>query len=329
MKKVLLLTTIGVISFIASLAQPNVFDPADPIVIYNPGAPPVTNWGNIQKWVKTNRNVGFTTTSFKSYHFNNISFRVKFPKTYQHGVADGKKYPVMLFWHGAGESGTVYDNEFQLLHGGQLFRDRVDNGEFDGFLIYPQNTSGFFGNSYYGPMIQVLDSMAKYCKLDVDRVLVDGLSAGGTATFEITAGYPTRITKAAPSAAAAGAMVNIVSQWMHIPVWFATGGQDSNPTPFMANITEDSLLNRGADVRWTLYPSLGHFVWNNHWQEPDFVPYMNDMHKANPLVFFQRNLFCPDSPTNARLGITAGFFAYEWQRNTGSGYVTIGGATSN
>ncbi|HYF33165.1 MAG TPA: PA14 domain-containing protein [Chitinophagaceae bacterium] len=329
MKKVLLLTTIGVLVFTILKAQPNVFDPADPIVPYNSSSPPVTQWGNIQKWVVTNRNLGWNTSSFKSYHFNNISFRVKFPKTYAHNVADGKKYPVMLFWHGAGEKGTVYDNELQLLHGGQLFRNRVDNGQFDGFLVYPQNTSGFFGNSYYGPMIQVLDSLAKYCKLDIDRVLVNGLSAGGSATFEITAGYPTRITKAAPSAASAGALVNIVPQWVHIPVWFATGGQDTNPSPFMAQITHDSLKNRGADVRWTLYPSLGHFVWNNHWQEADFVPYMNDIHKANPLVFFQRNLFCPDSPTNARLGISPGFFEYEWQVNTGSGYTTIAGATSN
>src|SRR4030095_5098678 len=91
----------------------------------------------------------------------------------------------------------------------------------------------------------------------------------------------------------------------------------------------DSLKKYGADVRWTLYPNQGHFVWGTHWQEPDFVSYMNDLHKANPLVYFQRNLFCPDSPTAAKMGLTAGFFAYEWQRNTGSGYTTIGGATGN
>lgn len=330
MKKALLLTTIGLVFLAAvSNAQPNVFNPADPIVAYNSASPPTTNWNNIQKWVVTNRNLGWTTSSYKAYHFNGISFRVKFPKTYQHNVADGKKYPVMIFWHGAGERGTIYDNELQLLHGGELFRNRVDNGEFDGFLIYPQNTNGFFGNTYYSPMIQVLDSMAKYVKLDVDRVFACGLSAGGSATFEITAGFPQRITKAAPSAAAATGLIPYIPQFVHIPIWFATGGLDTNPTPFLAQQMYDSLKNRGADVAWTLYPNQGHFVWYSHWQESGFVPYMNDMHKANPLVYFQRNLFCPDSPTNARLGVSAGFFAYEWQRNTGSGYVTIAGATAN
>lgn len=330
MKKALLLTTIGLILFVAgSNAQSNVFNPADPIVAYNSASPPSTNWNNVQKWVVTNRNLGWTTSSYKSYHFNGISFRVKFPKTYAHNVADGKKYPVMIFWHGAGEKGTIYDNELQLLHGGELFRDRVDNGEFDGYLIYPQNTNGYFGNTYYAPMMQVLDSMAKYVKLDVDRVFACGLSAGGSATFEVTSGYPTRITKAAPSAAAATGLIPYIPQFVHIPIWFATGGLDTNPTPFMAQQTYDSLVGRGADVQWTLYPDQGHFCWYSHWQEANFVTYMNDMHKANPLVYFQRNLFCPDSPTNARLGISAGFVAYEWQRNTGSGFVTIAGATSN
>jgi hypothetical protein len=42
---------------------------------------------------------------------------------------------------------------------------------------------------------------------------------------------------------------------------------------------------------------------------------MNDLHKANPLIFFNRFEFCPDSGVNARLGITPGFYEYEWQKD--------------
>lgn len=330
MKKVLLLTTIGLLILTAgAIAQPNVFDPADPIVEYNPAAPPATNWGSIQKWVRTNRNMGWNTDSYKAYHFNGISFRVKFPKTYQHNVADGKKYPVMMFWHGAGEKGSIYDNDIHLLQGGEIFRDRVDNGSFDGFLIFPQNTGGSFGNGYYGPMIQVLDSLAKYCKLDVDRVLVNGASAGGSASFDITAGYPHRITKATPSAAAATGLIPYISTFVHVPIWFASGGLDVNPSLYMAQQLYDSLKAHGADITWTLYPDRGHYIWISHWFEPGYVEYMNDMHKANPLVYFQRNQFCPDEPISARMGISQGMAAYEWQVNTGSGFTNIAGATSN
>ncbi|HYF29554.1 MAG TPA: PA14 domain-containing protein [Chitinophagaceae bacterium] len=329
MKKVLLLSTTLLIAYAALKAQPNVFDPADPINLYNPGSAPVTNWGNVQKWVITNRNLGWNTSSYKAYHFNGISFRLKFPKTYQHNVSDGKKYPVMIFWHGAGEKGGIYDNEIHLLQGGEIFRDRVDNGSFDGFVLFPQNTGGSFGNSYYGPVIQVLDSLAKYCKLDVDRVLVNGASAGGSASFDIVAGYPHRITKSTPSSAAATGLIPFIPDFIHVPIWFATGGLDANPSLFMAQMLHDSLKNRGADIKWTLYPDRGHYIWISHWFEPGYVEYMNDMHKANPLVYFQKSEFCPDETVSARLGISPGFVAYEWQVNTGSGYTTIPSATSN
>src|SRR5690606_21164631 len=73
--------------------------------------------------------------------------------------------------------------------------------------------------------------------------------------------------------------------------------------------------NAGGDIRFSLYPNAGHGVWGTHWNEPDFIPFMNDLHKANPVVYFQRNEFCPEDEINARIGVTAGFHSYEWQKD--------------
>ncbi|HKP31425.1 MAG TPA: LamG-like jellyroll fold domain-containing protein [Chitinophagaceae bacterium] len=328
MKKVLLLTTIACIAWAQSvLAQPNVFNPADPIVYYNSGPAPTTAWNNqIQKWVITNRNLGWNTSSYKAYHVNGVSFRLKFPTSYQHNVDDGKKYPIMLFWHGAGEKGWIYDNELQLLHGGQFFRDKVNNGSFDGFLLYPQNQSGFAGQGDMTQMILVIDSLAKYCKVDINKVFIDGLSAGGQACFQMLAGFPTRVTKAAPTSAAV--TFTPITNYIHIPVWMGTGEVDSNPDSATQRSTYLNFKNAGGDMRWSQYAGQGHFVWYNHWQEPDFIPYMNDMYKSNPLVFFGRTQFCPDSLINPKIGITAGFMEYQWAKDdTITGI--IAGATSN
>jgi hypothetical protein len=83
----------------------------------------------------------------------------------------------------------------------------------------------------------------------------------------------------------------------------------------MASYSELKVSEIGGQIRRSLYADLGHSSWYRHWQEPDFVPYMNDVHKANPLIFFNRFEFCPDSGVNAKLGITAGFYEYEWQRD--------------
>lgn len=328
-------------SFFYAANGQNVFNPADPIVRHDPTKPlgsaenPDQNKSGLQKWVSRPTN-GVSTgssswdaSSYKAYYINTggrkVAFRLKFPKSFSDPASAGKKYPVMIFFHGAGENGCpdnggVYNNEKHLLIGGALFRDRVDNGSFDGFLLYPQKQqpTDCWGNwslstTEFNPIFRIVDSLAKYARLDIDRVLVTGLSAGGMASFYVASNYATRVAKIAPSAAASGASNN--TTFMHIPIWFATGAKDASPSPSTATKYYDKYKKLGMDIRHTLFQDQGHSVWNSHWRQTGFVEYMNDLHKANPMVYFQRNEFCKDSPIAAKMGITAGFYAYEWQRD--------------
>jgi hypothetical protein len=342
MKRILLLATFVLIVVSASTAQ-NVFDPNDPIVRYSSTAPygsaqkPDSNIVGMQKWVSTSTNGvssgtgAFNASSFKSYFMNfyntRLAFRLKFPKSFSNPDSANKKYPIMIFMHGAGEvgcasNGGIYNNEKQLVLGGKLFMDRVDNNEFDGFLFYPQLRSkdaGCWGewgggpNANFNTIITLLDSMVKYIRMDNDRVFVDGLSGGGVATWRLAESFPQRIAKIAPTSAAG--LIMDYPAFVHIPIWLATGGKDTNPSPAMANYSELKVTEIGGQIRRSLYADLGHSSWYRHWQEPDFVAYMNDVHKANPLIFYNRFEFCPDSGINAKLGITPGFYEYEWQKD--------------
>ncbi|WEK36235.1 MAG: PA14 domain-containing protein [Candidatus Pseudobacter hemicellulosilyticus] len=343
MKKTLLLTTIGVFFCFAFLQAQNVFNPNDALVRYDANATlgtstkPNPDILGLQKWVSvaaqgvSTGSGSYDVTSYKAYFINingaKMAFRLKFPKSWANPDSASKKYTIMTFFHGAGEpgcpsNGGVYNNERQMVYGAKLFRDRVDNGQFDGFLFYPQvavasGCSSDWGAAPYSPyydlIFRVIDSLAKYARVDVDKTFWDGLSNGGAAVWNVATVYPTRVSKIAPSAAA-NDKTN-TADFVHIPVWFATGGKDNNPTPAWAQETLNTWKNAGADIRYTLYPTLGHSMWNNHWQEADFVPFMNDVHKANPLVFFQRYDWCPDAAINVKIGITPGFAAYEWQKD--------------
>jgi pimeloyl-ACP methyl ester carboxylesterase len=341
MKRILLLLFV-IVAFSGIGISQNVFNPADPIVRYSASAPygsaqrPDTAIVGLQKWVAASTNGvssgsgSFDNSSYKAYYINyfgvRLAFRLKFPKSYTNPDSVNKKYPVMLFMHGAGEvgcpsNGGIYNNEKQLTHGGQLFRDYVDQNKFDGYLLYPQLVAtdngcwGEWGVSYskYNTIITIIDSLVKYARLDIDRVFVDGLSGGGVACWRFAENYPTRIAKIAPTSAA-GLPLDYPA-FVHIPIWLATGGKDTNPSPDMALYSETKVTELGGNIRRSLYADLGHSSWYRHWQEPDFVPFMNDVHKANPLIFFNRFEFCPDSGVNAKLGITPGFYAYEWQRD--------------
>jgi pimeloyl-ACP methyl ester carboxylesterase len=314
--------------------------PQIPIVRYSSSQPlgsaqhPDPNKKGVQKWVSVPTNgistgSGFDASSFKQYFINHngstpLAFRIKFPKSYTTNTT--ARFPAMIFLHGAGEAGCstnggVYNNEKQLWLGGNLFREQVDNGAFDGFLLYPQlvgtsDCSGIWAttpSSNFTAIVSMLDSLAKYVRLDIDRIIVDGLSGGGYGAWRIADIYPQRITKIAPSAAAGNTSNR--TAFVHIPIWFATGGKDPDPSPAQAAYSYNRMKEIGADIRYTQYPDLGHAVWYSHWREPDFVPFMNDNHKANPLVYFQRYEFCTGQAINTKIGITPGFYAYEWQKD--------------
>src|SRR5206468_356495 len=127
-------------------------NPADPVpdTTAHLQQPP---WGQIGKWMRTRR-MGWNTNSFKAYIYKGSQFRLKFPKSYNPAATNGKTYPVYVFFHGLLEAGDVYDNEMQLYNGGYTFSQAVDNGNFDGYLLYMQSP-GFFGEQEYQAVAEI------------------------------------------------------------------------------------------------------------------------------------------------------------------------------
>jgi predicted esterase len=311
-------------------SQTGVLDPADAINVYNPLNPPATPpYGTLAKWVKTNR-VSFDATSFKAYFYKGVAFRLKFPKTYQHGVNDGKKYPLILFFHGRGERGTIYDNEYQIFHGGNTHRTAVDQGKFDGFLFYPQTTSddGFFTSGELTILRELIENyFIPQIKVDVNRIIVDGLSGGGSGTWVFSVLNPTLVAAATPISPPIGTQVpsNGLENLKFTPIWQFQGGRDESPSPAETQLIANMYLNAGANYKWTLYPNLGHSCWNAAWAEVDYWPFNNRAHKANPWTLTGKTEFCAGDAINATIGVTPGFSGYEWRKNG----VVIPGASGN
>lgn len=334
MKRIVLLTTIAVLLLMGKLSAQNVFSPSDPVYEYDSTKPV----GDVQhpavppdrvmaKWIRTTKNskVTFNTTMYKPYIWNGMAFRLMYPKTYQPGVNDGKKYPIVVFWHGGGEIGPITDNELQLYNGGDFFASQVASGGFDGFFLFPQETLIGWENSYYTRVNSILDTLIKYCKMDEDRIITMGLSIGGFAAFDYARLYPKRASRiVAASPSYIGSITPSISAILQIPVWMASGGLDPQPDPPSMNAFNQAFKDAGGSVIYDFFPNDDHKTWNDQWTKPYFLSQLNTAHKANPLVYFQKNAICPDSVTNVHLALTPGFYAYEWDFNG----TTISGANS-
>jgi predicted esterase len=311
----------------------SVLNPNDTIVNYDPNNPPSTpTYAGMFKWVRTPK-FSWSIPNYKCYYvstgyMSGMPFRLLYPKTYQTDPP-GTTYPMLVFFHGEGEIGkNIFDNELQLANCAQAIMDSClkANPSFDGFIMFPQTTTTYW-NNYFPAITQAIDYMTANNNLDPNRVIFSGLSMGGGATWQFIKQFPGYAAGATPMCNASMSMANTqtVDSIQDIPIWYTQGGLDTDPYPATATSFVNYLTSNGISVRYTLYPNLGHGVWNQHYLEPDAFTWMAQQNRTNPHVYSNRSLFCIGDTIRDTLGVVQGFPAYQWAKNG----TVIPGATSN
>jgi pimeloyl-ACP methyl ester carboxylesterase len=299
----------------SAVAQ-SIINPADTIVNFTASSKPTQPaYNTIGKWGRT-PSLGWNTSEWKCYILNGCQFRIHFPKSYNPTAVDGKTYPMLVFFHGAGEAGPITDNELSLFHGGQPFQTAVDNGTYDGYVLVMQ-TVQYWGTAYYQAAAQIIDYMIANNKLDLARVSINGLSAGGQATWQFFQAYAPYCAAALPMSAIdlSYESSTIVNQMKYTPYWDFQGGQDGAPAPYTASQVIPYFYNAGANFTYTLFPTQGHDTWDSAWMEPNFFPFIAQANAANPWTLFGRTAFCPGNNINVTIGLCPGFAAYQWRFN--------------
>ncbi len=327
MKKNLLLIAILMLCMLTNVLSQDVFNPTvnSPVDNFNGTLPSYGAPYTFKKWIRTPSTIlpnPFNTDKFKAYFYHasgnaydtGMAFRLRYPNNYNPNNAT--KYPVILFMHGIGEAGPVKDNETSLSWGAKEFESKIDAGLFNAFLLFPQTVYGDWQFNFNN-INATLDALQQYCNADPDRIITMGLSLGGDGTMKYTFLNPQRSAISIPaSPGSIGDFTQDPTPFIHIPFWIASGGQDdlfANPARVSAFV--NNFTSHGGDIKWTFYPNKGHGTWPDMWEEPDLIPYWQNAHKANPLVFNKQTDFPANTPFTVKIGITPGFAEYQWQRN--------------
>ncbi|MEO6314952.1 MAG: T9SS type A sorting domain-containing protein [Chitinophagaceae bacterium] len=355
-QRLLLILTVLFLSG-AAFAQ-DVISIDDGNYIYNAASPagsltnPTPVGANVmQKWVhdpsqKPGR-IGSFQNDFKSYRWGSMSFRLRFPKNYTVGV----KYPMIVFLHGAGEAASISnanntnvidrENQDQLYWGAEIFETDIEAGRWNGFLLFPQllvNNQGAgatWDDNTIPPINGILDIMEQYNGLDPDRVITMGLSAGGFGSVNYARLFPKRIASVISSNPRFIQDVNAyIDNFVQVPIWMAAGGEDDFPDPTTVLNNRDLFAGKGGNMFMSYFPTGDHSSWSKQWIQNDIygknirLQYWNAAHKAQPLVYYQNTEFCSGAPISVKMGLTPGFFAYEWQREISGVFTNIAGANT-
>ena len=231
----------------------------------------------------------------------------------------------------------LLNNDHNLLHGGQRHLAAVrqtggklpgdatlDPKSFPGFVLFPQSLNGW-DHLAVQDAIRLLRLIIKKYNIDENRVFIEGLSNGGHGMFEAIKRAPWLFAAAIGMSAIDDGFINshgVAHTISHIPLWLFQGGMDQMPSPGKTARYVQQFRSVGADVRYTLYPELGHGTWNKAFNEPDFFSWMLGKNKSEIHTFENTTFICSEKGTPLQL--SSGFMAYQWQFNG----QTIAGADS-
>ncbi|MCP3895743.1 prolyl oligopeptidase family serine peptidase [Bacteroides sp.] len=223
---------------------------------------------------------------FVSPQGDSLQYRLLRPE----GQKPGKKYPLVLFLHGAGERGS--DNEKQLTHGGQMFLNPVNREKHPAFVLAPQcPESGYWAyharptsfvpaemplNEPITPIFktlkELLDTYLALPEVDKKRVYIIGLSMGGMGTYDMAIRYPEVFAAAVPICGTVNPARLKQAKSVNFRIFH---GDADNVVPVEGSREAYKALKQvGAKVEYIEFPGCNHGSWTPAFGTPDFMEWL-------------------------------------------------------
>jgi predicted peptidase len=198
-----------------------------------------------------------------------------------------KKWPVILFLHGAGERGDdgLIQTEVGIGTAIRRYRDR-----FPAVVVMPQcRKDVWWADSMADVAMAALEAAQKEFHGDASRIYLTGLSMGGYGTWYLAGKYPGKFAAIAPicggilvpdkaRAQAPDDNAPYVEAAKKIggktPVWIFHGGDDPVVPVTESRRMAEAMKAMGGEVHYTEYPGVGHNSWEKAYAEAEFPSWM-------------------------------------------------------
>jgi len=206
----------------------------------------------------------FERTITRTLHADYLLFT---PKGYK--TAGEKKWPLILFLHGAGERGS--DLQKVAVHGPP--RIVKAKPEFPFIVVSPQCPSGEQWSNEV--LINLLDDVISRQAVDTNRIYLTGLSMGGFGSWSLAMQYPERWAALAPICGGGDSIRLLLAGGVRkkalqsLPVWAFHGAKDTTVSLENSEKMVEAFKKIGnKEVELTVYPEAGHDSWTETYDNP-------------------------------------------------------------
>lgn len=187
------------------------------------------------------------------------------PKGYS--ADPSKRWPLILFLHGAGERGTNLD--LVKKHGiSRVLEER----DLPFIVLSPQCPEDHWWSDYLPVLDDLLQDTIDHYNVDPSRVYLTGLSMGAFGTWHMAVTYPDRFAAIAPICGGNAWMYSVINRLdviRHLPTWVFHGEKDDVVPVAASKEMVKALAACGGDVRLTTYPDAMHDSWTETYNNPE------------------------------------------------------------
>jgi predicted peptidase len=187
-----------------------------------------------------------------------------------HNYGGKSAYPLILYLHGSGQTGTDGRKQTTVGLGPAI---KTQEKTFPFIAVFPQaHMGGWEASSEDGKRaLAILDEVEKDYKVDAKRVYLTGISMGGEGPWSLAAAYPKRWTAIVPICG--GGDPKTARKMRDIPCWCFQGDADQGfvqQSRFMIK----ALWDAGGRPLYHEYPGVGHNCWDRAYATPDLYEWL-------------------------------------------------------
>jgi len=218
-----------------------------------------------------NARAGDAKTGFLERVHKGADGEAKYVLFVPHDYKADKTYPVILFLHGSGETGSEGEKQVKTGLGPAI---KKAEKTFGFIAVFPQSQKRTWkaDSDDSQRALAILELVKKEYKSDPKRIYLTGLSMGGSGTWSLAAKHPGRWAAIVPICGRGD--IDSVSLIKNVPCWCFVG--DADKADLVQNNREltKALKAASSNAIYTEYPEVGHNSWDRAYATPELYDWL-------------------------------------------------------
>lgn len=182
-----------------------------------------------------------------------------------------RKWPLIVFLHGAGERGDDGLKQTEVGIGPAI---RLNPERFPAVVVMPQCPENVYWSSAEDDITESIERTLEEYNIDRRRIYLTGLSMGGYGTWTYGAKNVERFAALIPICG--GGSADYAEALAKRPIWAFHGADDQVVLPERSTQMVEAVNAEGGDVNYTEFPETGHNSWDQTYQNEETIEWLFD-----------------------------------------------------